>query len=92
VQLEKELEMLEKGIKGLSVISPDGEEILASLSEGRVPKQWSYAYFSTKPLANWFSDLSKRYEFFRRWADKGDPLCFWIGAFTYPTGFTTSLL
>jgi len=23
---------------------------------------------------------------------KGDPFHYWIGAFTYPTGFTTSLL
>ena len=45
-----------------------------------------------KPLANWFQDLNDRYEFFRKWAAKGIPLHFWIGAFTYPTGFTTSVL
>lgn len=26
------------------------------------------------------------------WAAKGIPVTFWIGAFTYPTGFTTSVL
>lgn len=45
-----------------------------------------------KPLSNWFEDLKARYNFFRIWTEKGVPLLFWIGAFTYPTGFTTSLL
>jgi dynein heavy chain len=44
------------------------------------------------PLANWFGDLVDRYAFFNTWALKGVPLHFWLGAFTYPTGFTTSIL
>jgi dynein heavy chain len=36
--------------------------------------------------------LAKRYDFFSVWSQKGLPFSFWIGAFTYPTGFTTSLL
>jgi len=58
----------------------------------KVPKAWSFAYFSLKSLTNWFSDMKARYEFFATWANKGIPFAFWIGAFTYPTGFTTSLL
>ena len=27
----------------------------------------------------------------RNWAFKGTPLSFWLGGFTYPTGFTTAL-
>jgi dynein heavy chain len=37
-------------------------------------------------------DLTERYKFFSDWAAKNAPHVFWIGAFTYPTGFTTSLL
>ena len=33
-----------------------------------------------------------RYEFFETWAQKGAPFVFVISYFTYPTGFTTSLL
>lgn len=65
---------------------------MAALEQNRVPNAWAYAYFSLKPLANWFQDLNDRYEFFQKWAAKGIPLTFWIGAFTYPTGFTTSVL
>lgn len=90
--LAKNLDQLEKGIRGLVVISPDLEEILNALLDNRVPAAWNFAYFSMKPLSNWFEDMKNRYEFFNTWALKGIPYHFWIGAFTYPTGFTTSLL
>lgn len=74
------------------VISPDLELILNALETNVVPVAWNFAYFNMKPLANWFEDLKQRYEFFNTWALKGIPYHFWIGSFTYPTGFTTSLL
>jgi len=86
------LDQLQKGIQGLVVISPDLEEILNALNQNKVPVAWAFAYFSLKPLAAWFTDLRARYEFLQKWALKGIPFHFWIGAFTYPTGFTTSLL
>jgi len=46
------------------VISPDLELILNALQQNRVPEAWSFAYFSLKPLANWFEDLRQRYEFY----------------------------
>lgn len=90
--LRSSLEQLEKGIKGLVLISPDLEAVLYSLFENKVPKGWSFAYFSLKPLAVWMRDLIDRYAFLAQWAAKSAPHVFWIGAFTYPTGFTTSLL
>ncbi len=90
--LRASLEQLEKGIKGLVLISPELEAVLSSLFENKVPKSWSFAYFSLKGLATWMRDLSERYAFLSNWAIKTMPHCFWIGAFTYPTGFTTSLL
>jgi len=86
------LDQLAKGIQGLVLISPDLEDIITALNENKVPVAWAFAYFSLKPLAAWFADLKSRYEFFNIWALKGIPYHFQIGAFTYPTGFTTSLL
>jgi dynein heavy chain len=86
------LEQLFKGIKGEVVISPELEEMLVSLNQNVVPKAWSFAYFSLKPLGSWNSDLKERYKFFETWANKGAPFVFVISYFTYPTGFTTSLL
>jgi len=90
--LRVSLQQLEKGIKGLVVISPELEEVLTALADNKVPAAWSFAYFSLKPLANWAEDLRNRYDFFAVWSQKGIPFHFWAGAFTYPTGFTTSLL
>lgn len=90
--LRSSIEQLDKGIKGLVVISPELESIMQQLFENKVPKQWGFAYFSLKPLAVWVRDLNDRYNFFATWAAKHAPFVFWISAFTYPTGFTTSLL
>lgn len=75
----------------MTVISPELEAIQNSLRDGKVPTAWSFAYFSLKSLTNWYDDLDKRYSFLRTWSVKGMPFHFWIGAFTYPTGFTTAL-
>jgi len=90
--LEKQLDQLEKGIKGFVVISPDLELVMNSLSESRVPESWRFLYFSLKPLAAWIRDLDDRYNHFHDWAFKTVPYVFWVSAFTYPTGFTTALL
>ena len=65
---------------------------MSQFNENRVPDQWSFAYFSTKPLSNWKEDLGNRYNFFKEWVSSGTPNAFWISEFTFPTGFTTSLL
>lgn len=91
-KMEIHLAQLSLGIRGLLQVSEDLELVLNSLNDNKTPKAWGFAYFSLKPLANWFSDLCDRYEFLSTWSLKGIPFHFWIGAFTYPNGFTTSLL
>jgi len=66
--------------------------MMQSFNENKVPIAWKFAYFSLKPLAAWITDLVERYAFFQQWVQMGFPFCYWISAFTYPTGFTTSLL
>ena len=90
--MRKTLDELEKGIKGLVVISPELESMMESLNANQVPKAWSHFYFSLKSLASWNADLKDRYAFFQLWAQKGQPFVFNISYFMYPTGFTTSLL
>lgn len=91
-RLKADLAMLDLGLKGLVVITPDLEQIVSAITNNTLPTAWAFAYFSMKPLSNWFEDLCNRYEFFDVWGQKSAPFCFWLGAFTYPTGFTTSLL
>jgi len=88
----KSLTSLGRGIRGEEVISPALEAMMKAFDENKVPKEWSFAYFSLKPLAAWIGDLGERYAFFQQWVQVGFPSCYWISAFTYPTGFTVSLL
>jgi len=90
--IRQTLTQLELGIMGLDLISPELEKMMTAFGENKVPEQWAFAYFSTKPLSNWKEDLGRRYEFFKEWVTSGTPNAFWISAFTFPTGFTTGLL
>lgn len=90
--LTADLAELEEGLKGLKAITPYLENIVNCINNNSVPAAWGNGYFTMKPLSNWFDDLGQRYEFFNLWATKGAPFVFWLGAFTFPQGFTTSLL
>jgi len=86
------LENLDKGLKGLILISEELESIMNSLYENRVPDAWKFAYHSLKSLSSWIDDLIKRVKEMYNWAVKGQPNVFWISSFTFPTGFTTAIL
>ncbi|XP_065175861.1 dynein axonemal heavy chain 2-like isoform X2 [Sycon ciliatum] len=84
---------LQKGIKGLVVMSSDLEQVLICMSEGKVPPLWEKAYPSHKPLGSWTRDLVARVEQFAKWAETGhQPIIFWMSGFTFPTGFLTAIL
>lgn len=51
------------------------------------------AYPSLKPLGSWTRDLGQRVEQLARWAETAHPpVLFWLGGFTFPTGFLTAVL
>lgn len=84
---------LEKGIKGLVVMSSDLEETFNCIYDARVPPLWGKAYPSNKPLGNWTRDLVLRVEQFAKWATTAhQPVIFWMSGFTFPTGFLTAVL
>uniref|UniRef100_A0A667XC84 Dynein axonemal heavy chain 2 n=1 Tax=Myripristis murdjan TaxID=586833 RepID=A0A667XC84_9TELE len=84
---------LEKGIKGLVVMSSSLEETFNCIYDARVPPLWEKAYPSLKPLASWTRDLCQRVDQFARWAETAKPpVLFWLSGFTFPTGFLTAVL
>ncbi|XP_035806180.2 dynein axonemal heavy chain 2 [Amphiprion ocellaris] len=84
---------LEKGIKGLVVMSPSMEETFNCMYDARVPPLWAKAYPSLKPLAAWTRDLCQRVDQFARWAETMQPPnLFWLSGFTSPNGFLTAVL
>uniref|UniRef100_A0A3Q1IX48 Dynein axonemal heavy chain 2 n=1 Tax=Anabas testudineus TaxID=64144 RepID=A0A3Q1IX48_ANATE len=84
---------LEKGIKGLVVMSSNLEETFNCIYDARVPPLWEKAYPSLKPLAAWTRDLCQRVDQFARWAETAQPpILFWLSGFTFPNGFLTAVL
>ncbi|XP_029311197.1 LOW QUALITY PROTEIN: dynein heavy chain 2, axonemal [Cottoperca gobio] len=84
---------LEKGIKGLVVMSSSLEETFHYIYDARVPPLWEKAYPSLKPLAAWTRDLCQRVNQFAHWAEMAQPPnLFWLSAFTFPNAFLTAVL
>jgi len=87
------LKGLESGIKGITLITADLEEVFNSLLTGTVPQAWGKLYPSLKPLGSWVRDLLERIDFLNSWLNSSTgPKAFWLSGFTYPTGFLTALL
>eukprot|EP01119_Soliformovum_irregulare_P016871 TRINITY_DN4946_c0_g1_i1.p1 TRINITY_DN4946_c0_g1~~TRINITY_DN4946_c0_g1_i1.p1 ORF type:complete len:2093 (-),score=654.99 TRINITY_DN4946_c0_g1_i1:1564-7461(-) len=91
-EIRKSLIDLQKGIKGLIVMTPELDEAFTCLFDSKVPPLWQTAYPSLKPLAPWVHDLILRIEQMRTWAEGNQPEVFWLGGFTFPTGFLTALM
>jgi len=88
----KNLFDLERGVQGLSVITPELNNVLEMMGQNRVPPKWGSYYFSLKSLSRWLEDLIFRMDFFMEWCQRGLPFVFNMSCFTYPQGFTTALL
>lgn len=78
-------------LKGQTLVSEAMEEMIQNFYDNKVPSKWKFAYHSVKPLSSWVNDLKERISFFKSWAFESTPLTFWLGGFTFPTGFTTAL-
>ncbi|CAF1579491.1 unnamed protein product, partial [Adineta steineri] len=91
--IRQSLISLQKGIKGLVVMSADLEEIFRCILDARVPTQWQKMYPSLKPLAAWTRDLAQRVEQLAKWAESAHaPSIFWMSGFSFPTGFLTAVM
>ena len=89
------LNELQRGLKGLVVMSAQLDAAYANLLFQQVPGPWGEGgkgYPSLKPLASWYKDFVGRVEFMRGWLMGGPPKSFWISAVFFPQGFFTSAL
>ena len=85
VRVRHSCEQLQKGIKGLVVMSADLDEVFESLYSARVPPIWLKAYPSLKSLGPWSRDLISRLAEFNLWIETDYPKVYWLSSFTYPT-------
>jgi dynein heavy chain len=90
--LSRNLMTIIKVTNGTASTTAELEEVMLSLSQQKVPRIWGSTYPSQKPLGSWMRDLSERIAFFSGWVNDQLPMCWWLPAMTYPTGFLTAVL
>ncbi|TNJ27094.1 Dynein heavy chain [Giardia muris] len=89
--ISSDLLNLQKGIRGLAIMSTYLDGIMADLQLGRVPASWGAFYKSTKSLAPWSRDFTQRIGQLQRWTNAGSLKSYWLGGLSLPTAFLTAL-
>lgn len=93
VVMRQSLALVQRGLKGLVVLSQELEAMGDALYDQKVPQVWeAKAYPSLKPLGAWVADLLERLSFLDRWVSKGLPAAFWLSGFFFPQGFMTGTI
>ncbi|KAF3425858.1 hypothetical protein E2986_01736 [Frieseomelitta varia] len=91
-EIRESLDMLEKAVKGLIVMTPELEILASHILSARIPPSWvqACAYPSLKPLPNFINDFLDRLSFFRKWLIEDKPKTFWISGFSFVHAFLTA--
>ena len=90
--LHRTLSTIIKVTNGTASTTAELEDVMLALGQLKVPRLWGSTYPSLKPLGSWMRDLVMRIDFFMDWIDNQLPMCWWLPAMTYPTGFLTAVL
>jgi dynein heavy chain len=90
--VQRTLSDIIKVTSGTASTTAELEDVMLSLGQLKVPRLWSSAYPSLKPLGSWMRDLRVRVDFFTDWLENALPTCFWLPGLTYPTGLLTAVL
>eukprot|EP00605_Chrysophyceae_sp_TOSAG23-4_P000236 GSChrysophyteH1.ASY1.ANO1.273.1 assembled CDS len=91
-RMRSNLSTIIKCTQGTASTNAELEEVMVALGTLKVPRLWGKTYPSLKPLGSWIVDLQARVDFFVQWIDVAQPVCWWLPALTYPTGFLTAIL
>lgn len=89
--IRSDLKTIESALKGNTTLSPVIESMINLLYEDKVPYTWLNFYLSTKKFSSYVNDLVVRVEFFNKWITNGFTTSYFIGYFTNPNGFITSI-
>lgn len=83
---------LKHSINGMAIADQYFSETVSEIANNKIPSIWlQRSYLSTKTLASYIDDLTKRIEFLQRWNRFGTPQAFWFSAFYFPQALITTI-
>ena len=88
---------LVKAIRGEIIMTPELQEALKSIFNGKPPVHWytdpsgATIAWTMPSLALWFNGLLEREEQLSTWLTKYRPICYWLTGFFNPQGFLTAM-
>ncbi|XP_053982803.1 dynein axonemal heavy chain 7 [Hylaeus volcanicus] len=91
-EIRNSLDLLEKAVDGLIVMTPGLEVLAHHILSARLPPSWikACAYPTLKPLSAFVKDFLDRLNFFQKWLTEGIPQTFWISGFSFAHAFLTA--
>eukprot|EP00756_Hemistasia_phaeocysticola_P025139 Hpha_TRINITY_DN15989_c0_g2::TRINITY_DN15989_c0_g2_i1::g.72379::m.72379/K10408/DNAH; dynein heavy chain, axonemal len=90
-QVKGHLAELRKGVSGMIIMNDILDGINTALLFNKVPDKWEKHFPTMKPLSSWVEELRMRIDQMNSWGRGSTPKLFWMGGFTYPTGFLKAL-
>ena len=80
-------------LKGEIAMNSEIEEIMLSLYNGLLPKQWrQLAPETQKNLINWLDHYQKRYNQYQDWLENGEPKCMWLSGLHIPASYLKAII
>ena len=80
-------------LKGEIAMNAEIEEIMNSIYNGLLPRQWRMLAPETqKSLLNWLEHYRKRYNQYLDWLDNGEPKVMWLSGLHIPASYLKAII
>ncbi|KAJ9456696.1 Dynein-1-alpha heavy chain [Diplonema papillatum] len=87
------LKELLRALAGIIGMSADLDDLASALLIGQLPPSWRRkAPATNKALGSWMVHFKTRYEQYRDWIDKGEPVVMWLSGVMIPDSFIAALV
>ncbi|XP_077377243.1 dynein axonemal heavy chain 10-like [Festucalex cinctus] len=93
VRMKRSLAELQRALAGEVGMSSELDEVARALFNGQIPAVWKMLAPDTlKSLGNWMIHFKRRFEQYKSWVDKAEPMVMWLSGLHIPESYLTALV